>query len=116
MKNTLKIFKALGDRNRLRIVKILQHRGNRCVCEIGEILGIGQPTTSRHLKVLEEAGLIFFQKDGKWVNYSLAKDTGDEKAQRALALVRDWLNEDPEIASDARRIDGVERCNLCGIK
>lgn len=113
MKNTLKIFKALSDRNRLRIIKILQHKNSRCVCEIGEVLGIGQPATSRHLKILEEAGLIVSQKDGKWVNYSLIGSNGDEKVLSILSDLMDWLNDDPGIVNDFHRVETVERCNIC---
>ena len=52
-----RVFRALADRNRLRIVMILQ-RGPLTVNEISTVLGLTQPNTSRHLKALHEAGVL----------------------------------------------------------
>ena len=71
MKNFIKVMKALSDPNRIKIIKMLQHK-MMCVCELQAALDIAQPTVSKHLKILEEAGLVDYQKDGLWVNYSLA--------------------------------------------
>ena len=65
-----KFFKALGDETRLRIVKLLSIR-EMCVCEIMVALGMTQPTTSHHLNILENAGLVTSRKEGRWVFYSL---------------------------------------------
>lgn len=67
-----KIFKALADTNRLRILKLLEVR-EMCVCEIMIALGLTQPTASHHLGILENAGLIKGRKEGKWVFYKIAK-------------------------------------------
>ncbi|MEM3403096.1 MAG: metalloregulator ArsR/SmtB family transcription factor [Nitrososphaeria archaeon] len=64
-----KIFKALADTTRLRILKLLKVR-EMCVCEIMIALDLTQPTTSHHLKILENAGLIKRRKKGKWVFYN----------------------------------------------
>ena len=71
MKAFIKVMKALSDPNRVKILKLLQHK-KMCVCELQGVLGISQPTVSKHLKVLEEAGLVTYKEDGLWVNYSLA--------------------------------------------
>ena len=63
MKDFIRVMKALSDPNRIKIVKMLQHR-LMCVCEIKEALGIAQPSASKHLKILEEAGLVDFKKEG----------------------------------------------------
>jgi len=67
-----KIFKALADTNRLRILKLLEVR-EMCVCEIMIALGLTQPTASHHLRILENAGLVKGRKEGKWVFYRIAK-------------------------------------------
>ena len=54
MKNFIKVMKALSDPNRIKIIKILQHK-MMCVCELRAALEIAQPTVSKHLKILEEA-------------------------------------------------------------
>jgi len=65
-----KFFKALGDRTRLRILKLLKAR-EMCVCEVMTALNLTQPTASHHLHVLEDAGLVRNRREGKWVFYSL---------------------------------------------
>lgn len=67
---TAKLFKALGDENRLRILSMLQS-GERCACVLLEYIHLSQPTLSHHMKILCEAGLVTGRKEGKWVYYSL---------------------------------------------
>ena len=66
-----KFYKALGDETRQRMLGLLQTR-EMCVCELITALSMTQPTTSHHLKILEEADLVKSRKEGKWVFYSLA--------------------------------------------
>ena len=44
-----------------------------CVCELQGALQIAQPSVSKHLKLLGEAGLVDYKKEGLWVNYYLAE-------------------------------------------
>lgn len=69
-KNEIKIFKALSEELRLRIVIMLTH-GELCVCDIMEILKLPQSTISRHMAKLKSVGLVTNRRDGKWVHYSL---------------------------------------------
>ena len=64
------ICKALGDRNRLKIVQMLSE-GEKCGCRILEALKITQPTLSHHMRILCECGLVNDRKEGKWHFYSL---------------------------------------------
>ena len=63
MNQFVKIMKALADPSRLKIIKMLQHKP-MCVCEIQKALEIPQPTASRQLKILEDAGLAVSRKSG----------------------------------------------------
>jgi len=65
-----KIFKVIGDANRLKILEILRSDDN-CQCEIIPLLDQSQPTVSRHLRLLEDAGLIKSSKDGTRVYYTV---------------------------------------------
>jgi len=65
-----KIFKALGDPTRLKIVRFLQN-GEKCVCEIVPHVGQLQPSVSRHLRILRDCGILKFRKDGNRRLYSL---------------------------------------------
>ena len=71
MNHFVKVMKALSDSNRVKIVKMLQYK-KMCVCELQAALKIAQPTVSKHLKVLENAGLVDCNKNGLWVNYHLS--------------------------------------------
>ena len=59
---TAKLFKALGDENRLRILSMLQS-GERCACVLLEYIHLSQPTLSHHMKILCEAGLVTGRKE-----------------------------------------------------
>jgi ArsR family transcriptional regulator len=68
-----KVFKALGDPVRLRLVSLIgAHQGGEvCVCELTEAFELTQPTISHHLKVLRDAGIITSERRGTWVYYRL---------------------------------------------
>lgn len=70
----VQICKALGDPNRLKIVKLLTN-GQMCACKLLEVLDITQPTLSHHMKLLCECNLVKVKKDGKWSHYSLSEET-----------------------------------------
>lgn len=97
MREAIKVFKALGDPNRIKILKLLEKK-EMCVCEIQELLRISQPAVSKHLKVLEEADLVGFRKEGMWVNYYLKENSPNPYARSLLGHMKEWLNQDQEIA------------------
>lgn len=66
-------LKALSDPNRLVILAQLKD-GERCACNILELLKISQPTLSHHMRILCEAGLVNCRRDGKWMHYRLNGD------------------------------------------
>ena len=66
----MRIFKVISDTNRLRILELLRG-GELCQCEIIPLLDQSQPTVSRHLKLLEEAGLIRSKRDGVRMLYEV---------------------------------------------
>ena len=82
---TAKLFKALSDPARVRIVNVLAISPEPvCVCELIEPLGLTQPTVSHHLKKLLDAGLLEREQRGKWAYFSLRSD-----AVAKLAAVAD---------------------------
>lgn len=106
-----KIFKAIGDRNRIRILKMLEVKP-MCVCEITHILGIAQSSVSRHLAILREAGFINDEKEGLWVNYALVAGTDDIVATIMTGLRR-WGNEDHRVVEDRDASHLVRREDIC---
>jgi ArsR family transcriptional regulator, arsenate/arsenite/antimonite-responsive transcriptional repressor len=113
MNDFIRVMKALSDPNRLKLLKILQERV-LCVCEIQAALGIAQPTVSKHLKVLENAGLVGRRKDGLWVNYNLADGSSNPYAATLLGNLKHWLKDDAEIQSLVEKIPGIHRDEICG--
>ena len=112
MKSFLKVMKALSDPNRVKIIKLLQQK-MMCVCELRGALKIAQPTVSKHLKILEEAGLVDYEKDGLWVNYFLADGKSNPYAASVLGNLRHWLDEDPEINELIKKVPFLNREELC---
>ncbi|VVC02750.1 Putative arsenical resistance operon repressor ArsR [Candidatus Bilamarchaeum dharawalense] len=80
--NTVKLFKALGDSTRFKLVKILI-RGERCACELPRMVGKAQPTTSLQLKKLVSAGVLSCKKDGVKSIYKIS----NQKIAKLLKLV-----------------------------
>lgn len=70
IKRQSRVFRALADGTRLRILKLLQVR-EMCVCEVMVALDLTQPTASHHLRILEDADLVDGEKKGKWVFYRI---------------------------------------------
>ncbi len=61
---------TISEPNRFNIIELLK-QGSRSVSDIVEILGIGQPQVSRHLRILSEAGLVKVRKNAQQRIYSL---------------------------------------------
>lgn len=96
------VFKALADQTRLRIVGLLLS-GEICVCDIHESLALPQPTVSRHLAYLRNAGLVVGRKDGLWVHYRLA-EMDDPVMQAVLDAVAHALGHLSSAERDHKRL------------
>jgi ArsR family transcriptional regulator len=70
---TLRLFRALGDETRLRLLEQL-HGGEQCVCDLTDELEASQSRLSFHLKALKDAGLVTDRRDGRWVYYAINPD------------------------------------------
>lgn len=113
-RSTGKVFKALGDPNRIRIVKMLEVK-DLCVCEVREVLGLSTSTVSKHLSLLRDADLIVDAKDGKWVNYKLNQGSDAALVTAQLALMRNSFNDDEQVRSDRKKLQTVDRESICGM-
>ncbi|MBA5851315.1 winged helix-turn-helix transcriptional regulator [Clostridium sp. cel8] len=81
-----KIFKALSDKNRLKIIDILSC-GEKCACDLLEYFDFTQPTLSHHMKVLTDCNLVKCRKDGLWSYYSLDKNNADKLALFLMNII-----------------------------
>jgi ArsR family transcriptional regulator len=79
------LFHALSDETRLAVLELLRG-GERCVCELQDVLDAAQSRLSFHLKVLRDAGLVRDRKEGRWSYYSLNPAGLEAVSEFALAL------------------------------
>ena len=88
-----RLFKALCDETRLRIVALLSH-GELCVCHLHEALGLSQPNVSRQLAILRAAGIVEGRRDGRWVYYRLLRQPDPDCEHQLRALVKAFARRD----------------------
>jgi len=112
LKNLEKIIKALADKNRMRIIYLLNAKKVLCVCEITDIIGLSQPTISSHLKLLENAGLIESHKDGLWVNYNINNKL-DFFQSKLIEIIYKDLKKDKQIVYDLKKLKNINRDMIC---
>lgn len=113
-RESIKIFKALGDPSRVRILKMLE-AGELCVCEVREVLNLSASTVSKHLSILRDAGLIVDSKAGKWVNYRLNGRSTTALVRSQLGLVRTSFSDDEQVILDRKKLRKVDRNVICHI-
>ncbi len=111
MKTFIKVMKALSDPNRVKMMKMLQKRP-LCVCEIQQLLGIAQSTTSKHLKILEDADLVKSVKDGLWVNYALSDGNDSPFAASMIGNLKHWLDSDSQIKELIKLLPDIDRYDI----
>lgn len=115
MKAFIRVMKALSDPNRARVLKLLQEK-ELCVCEIQNVLGLAQSTVSKHMKLLEDAGLVNRRRQGTWILYSLADGSETEYAKSMLAELRYWLDDDEELNRMRKELPDAAVLRDCRVK
>ena len=86
------LFKAMDDPTRLKIINAIM-LSEMCVCDIAALLNMNQPAISHHLKVLRQAQLIKYRREGKIVYYSLDDEHVELLFRQGLAHVLDKKQE-----------------------
>lgn len=104
----LDITGALADKTRIRILAILD-LAELCVCQITAALNLAPSTISKHLSIMEEAGLIQRRKSGRWVYYRPNNETKAKPVEDALKLVQTAVIDSREIAQDKKRTQALLR-------
>lgn len=104
MQHLAKAFKALSDESRLRIISLLLHSGELCVCDIESILGCTQTKVSRHLSYLKKVGLVEGRQQGLWILYSIPKPKS-ENHQRLLECVKTIVATNPIALKDMKQLN-----------
>lgn len=117
MGNLLRLFSALSDKNRLRIIAALKEYGDMCACHIVELLQVSGATTSRHLSILLQVGLIDSYKEGRWVHYLLNRS--NKNFDEVMVWLEEQLAQTNVVQEDAislEKIMGIDRKTICSIQ
>ncbi|NLB20079.1 MAG: winged helix-turn-helix transcriptional regulator [Clostridium sp.] len=101
MNGLINIFKTLSDETRLRIIMLI-HFDELCVCEIGGILDIPQPTISKGLSKLRDLNLVIDTRKEKYVYYKLRED--NETLKNIIADITHNLEAYPQLLKDYKNI------------
>lgn len=111
MNEFMAVTKALSDPSRVRMLLALR-RGELCVCQITELFGLAPSTISKHLSILQRAGLILSRKTERWVYYRLPEKSAPVVVREALDWVKKSLAKSGEAAADARRLTKIAKMDL----
>lgn len=105
MKNALNTLKVIAEESRLRIFMALRSQ-ELCVCQIVALLGLAASTTSKHLALMYQAGIIDQRKEGRWAHYKASPNWLRDNARLA-----DWLlmalSDSDRIMSDKIRLTEI---------
>ena len=108
MRDTIKVFKALSDETRLRILNILLER-ECCVCEVMQALDISQTRASRNLAALLDAGFLKLRRDGLWSLYSIDREGMKDYLNDLVQAVTKALDGNPAVISDREHLKRADR-------
>jgi DNA-binding transcriptional ArsR family regulator len=111
MRDFLPITKALSDETRLRLLMALRD-GELCLCQLIDLLQLAPSTVSKHMSLLQQAGLVERRKDGRWHFYRLPDQPLSQATEQAVAWVTASLAEEPAIREDRERLEEIRRKDL----
>lgn len=113
MKDIAKIFKALSDPTRLRIMLLLRRR-ELCVCELMFILGMEQSRVSHHMRALREAAIAEDVRDGRWIIYRVPEEARAFLEGLVSGALRERIGLSREAAEDAEKLELCLQQNIRG--
>ncbi|MBE3124680.1 MAG: winged helix-turn-helix transcriptional regulator [Acidobacteria bacterium] len=113
VKDVVRIFKALADPARLRIM-ILLGRRELCVCEIMFVLGMEQSRVSHHMRVLRDAGIAEDVREGRWIIYRIPDASRGLVEGLFTGALRERIEGSGETAADAHKLEACVRENIRG--
>ena len=109
-----KLFSALSDKSRLRIIAALREYEDMCVCHIVELLKLSGASISKHLSILTQAGLLHSYKEGRWVHYRL--DSSNHCCDQVMAWLEEQLYQTGIVKDDQlalKEIMSADREDIC---
>lgn len=90
----VEFMKILAEPNRLTIVQYMYLNSEHCVTKLAELIGITQPATSQHLKLLRQSGVLSSRKDGRMILYSLDRDSIVQRYGNGIRHIKQFLGKD----------------------
>lgn len=99
MQAFLQITRALSDETRVRALMALRDR-ELCLCQLIDLLGLAPSTVSKHMTLLQQAGLVRRRKEGRWHFYRLAHQDNEPEIRQSLDWALSALAEDAVLAND----------------
>ena len=111
MREAVRLFGALSDGNRLRMLLALRH-GELCVCQLIELMGLSPSTVSKHLSILRDAGLLDSRKDGRWVYYRLADRPVFPILGKRAPRIFQSLEKSVAVVEDDRHLRRILKMNM----
>ena len=108
MRELVKVYKALSDESRLRVLNLVLER-ECCVCEVMQALEISQSKASRILSTLYDVGFLKLHKEGLWSLYSIDWDGMDAYLKDILEATREAFKSNKQMEMDRVRLRKAER-------
>jgi len=109
-----RLFSALSDKNRLRIIAALRDYEDMCACQIVELLKLTGATTSKHLSILIQIGVLDSYKEGRWVHYRL--DYSNHRCDQVMEWLEEQLYQTDTVKADQlalKEIMSADREDIC---
>jgi ArsR family transcriptional regulator len=108
MRELVKVYKALADPSRLRVLNLVLER-ECCVCEVMQALEVSQSKASRMLSALYDVGFLKLRKEGLWSYYSVDWDGMEPHLKHILEATRESFNGNKQMEIDREKLRKAER-------
>ena len=108
MRELVKVYKALSDESRLRVLNLILE-SECCVCEVMQAVEISQSKASRILSALYDVGFLKLRKDGLWSLYSIDWDGMDVHLKDILKANTRASKGNRQMDIDLERLKKAER-------
>ena len=109
------MLKAAADPTRLRLLNLLR-LGGICVCDLQAVLGIPQPTVSRHLAALRHGGLVTDSRKGTRIVYALVPAAGSPHLAALYDLLDRCCPQDERMRGDIARFREALAAGTCRLE
>jgi ArsR family transcriptional regulator, arsenate/arsenite/antimonite-responsive transcriptional repressor len=113
MRDPAMLFRALADETRLRMLYLIRQHQELCVCDLENVLGIGQSKASRHLRYLLNAGLLQDRREAVWIYYRIAANL--KPAQTAILESIDHLLDPSKLQDLNSKLADWREHKKCGV-